>query len=71
MAITASSPMVETHGAFVIGLVSGALVFYGSKLLLMAKARHGELLVFYAYCVGSKLLRMVKARDNELVFYAY
>lgn len=43
VAITASSPMVETHGAFIIGLVSGALVFYGSKLLLKLKARHGEL----------------------------
>ncbi|CAN0450974.1 unnamed protein product, partial [Laminaria digitata] len=39
VAITASSPMVETHGAFIIGLVSGALVFHGSKLLLVVKAR--------------------------------
>ncbi|CAM9284939.1 unnamed protein product, partial [Hapterophycus canaliculatus] len=34
VAITASSPMVETEGAFVIGVVSGVLVIYGSKLLL-------------------------------------
>lgn len=39
MAITASSPMVETEGAFVIGFASGALVFYGSKLLLKFKVR--------------------------------
>eukprot|EP00752_Nemacystus_decipiens_P012426 g11008.t1 len=37
VAITASSPMVETEGSFVIGFVSGALVFYGSNLLLKFK----------------------------------
>ncbi|CAN0101349.1 unnamed protein product, partial [Ectocarpus sp. 13 AM-2016] len=37
VAITASSPLVQAEGAFVIGVVSGALVFYGSKLLLKFK----------------------------------
>lgn len=37
VAITASSPMVETEGSFVIGFVSGVLVFYGSRLLLKFK----------------------------------
>ena len=37
VAITASSPMVETEGSFVIGFLSGVLVFYGSKLLLKFK----------------------------------
>lgn len=37
VAITASSPMVETEGSFVIGFLSGFLVFYGSKLLLSFK----------------------------------
>lgn len=39
VAITASSPMVETEGAFVIGVVSGVLVIYGSKLLLKLMVR--------------------------------
>lgn len=39
VAITASSPMVETEGAFVIGVASGALVVYGSKLLLKFRVR--------------------------------
>lgn len=39
VAITASSPLVETEGAFVIGFVSGVLVFYGSKTLLKFQAR--------------------------------
>lgn len=39
VAITASSPLVETEGAFVIGFVSGALVFYGSNTLLKFQAR--------------------------------
>lgn len=39
VAITASSPLVQAEGAFVIGVVSGALVFYGSKLLLKFKVR--------------------------------
>ncbi|CAM9483938.1 unnamed protein product [Pylaiella littoralis] len=34
VAITASSPMVETEGAFLIGVISGALVFYGSRMTL-------------------------------------
>ena len=37
VAITASSPMVETEGSFVIGCLSGVLVFYGSGLLLKMK----------------------------------
>ncbi|CAM9854619.1 unnamed protein product [Ectocarpus sp. 12 AP-2014] len=37
VAITASSPLVQAEGAFVIGVVSGALVFYGSKLLIKFK----------------------------------
>ncbi|CAN0377265.1 unnamed protein product [Ascophyllum nodosum] len=37
VAITASSPMVRTEGSFVIGLVSGLLVFYGSRMLLSFK----------------------------------
>lgn len=40
VAITASSLMVETHGALIIGLVSAALVFYGSKLLLKVQVRY-------------------------------
>ena len=42
VAITASSPMVETEGAFVIGFASGALVFFGSNLLLKLKAREAS-----------------------------
>lgn len=37
VAITASSPMVDTEGAFVIGAASGVLVFYGSGWLLSLK----------------------------------
>lgn len=37
VAITASSPMVETEGAFMIGLVSGIAVFYGNWWLLRMK----------------------------------
>ena len=43
VAITASSPMVRTEGSFVIGLVSGLLVFYGSRMLLSFKVRDFEL----------------------------
>lgn len=37
VAITASSPMVDTEASFVIGVVSGAIVFYGSRWLLRMK----------------------------------
>lgn len=37
VAITASSAMVDTEGAFVIGVGSGVLVFYGSGWLLKLK----------------------------------
>lgn len=40
VAITASSPMVKTEGAFVIGVVSGIIVFSGSKALLRMKVLH-------------------------------
>lgn len=40
VAITASSPMVETEASFVIGVLSGVLVFYGSKLVLRLKVRY-------------------------------
>lgn len=37
VAITASSPMVETEGAFVIGVLAGVLEFYGSGWILKVK----------------------------------
>lgn len=37
VAITAGSPMVETEGAFVIGVLSGVLVFYGNSWLIKMK----------------------------------
>ena len=52
VAITASSSMVDTHGAFFIGMVSGVLVFYGSKLMLMVKARYTVRPVFLLACVS-------------------
>lgn len=56
VAITASSPMVETEGSFVIGCVSGVLVFYGSNLLLKFKVRP-------AYCAIDGIDGMIEGYD--------
>lgn len=50
VAITASSPMVETEGSFVIGVLSGFLVFYGSKLVLRLKVRYFRAAQAFCFC---------------------
>ena len=47
VAITASSPMVRTEGSFVIGVLSGVLVFYGSKVLLRVKVGYCCMIRFF------------------------